>query len=432
MLKVTFCSHDSPQTVGGPFAWIQRLLPALRTQGIDGRCLFLTWGENGACVGALRADGFDCPAVPCHDLTESSVRWILARLQENPPDIFVPNLVVAGYFAARWLRPSGIPTVGVLHSDDELYRGLQDSFVFGREAYRLSALVCVSKALEEEVRAREPENTIVRRIPYGVPLLPTTARRNRSVLRLAYIGRLAEEQKRISELTRAFCRVAREVPGIEAVLYGDGPDRPSVERILATEGSGLPVHLAGRVDSSLIQERLVDCDVIVLLSDYEGLPIALMEGMACGCVPVCMRVRSGIPELVEDGITGLLINDRGDEFVRAIRRLRNEPGLRERLSRAARAWVENDYSIQTCAKQWAGLFAELHAGSGPKRPIEIPRRIKLPAPHPGFAGQDPRPSTPLPVRLYRRTRMAAGKWRRRMLGQPIQTMASALAQILWM
>jgi glycosyltransferase involved in cell wall biosynthesis len=348
------------------------------------------------------------------------MRWILARLQENPPDVFVPNLVPSAYFAGRWVRAAGIPTVGVLHSDDAFYRGLQQSFVFCPQAFCLSAVVCVSRELERQVLAGQPRHTSVRRIPYGVPVPATRVKRTSSGLRLAYVGRLAEEQKRISEVARAFCRITREFPGAEAVLYGDGPDRSKVETILASEGAGLPVRLAGRVPSDQIQDKLLNCDVLVLLSDYEGLPIAVMEAMACGCVPVCLRIRSGIPELVEDGVTGLLVDDRGDSFVNAIRRLREEPGLWERLSRAARAKIENGYSLQVCAKQWADLLQTLHTNSGPKRPLEIPRRIKLPPPHPGFAHEDPRPFAPaLPVRLYRRARMTAGKWRRRLLGQPI-------------
>ena len=203
--------------------------------------------------------------------------------------------------------------------------------------------------------------------------------------------------------------MVREVPDTEAILYGDGDDKGAVESILATEAKGLPVRMGGRVNSDRIQDQLLQCDVIVLLSDYEGLPIALMEAMACGCVPVCLRIRSGIPELVEDGVTGLLVNDRGDSFVAAIRRLREEPSLWERLSRAARATIEAEYSSEFCAGQWADLLRSLHANSGPKRPIKIPRRIKLPPTHPGFAHQDPRPSPPpLYVRFYRRARMAAG------------------------
>jgi glycosyltransferase involved in cell wall biosynthesis len=310
--------------------------------------------------------------------------------------------------------------VGVLHSDDSLHRGLQDAFVFGRKRFRISGLVCVSKALKDEVLARGPKDTTVSRIACGTAIPPTIVKRVPSVLRLAYVGRLTQEQKRVTDLARVFCRVTRELPGVHASIFGDGPERGAVERILVSEGSGLPINLEGPIDSAKIQERLLEHDVIVLLSDYEGLPIALMEGMAGGCVPVCLRTRSGIPELVEDGVTGLLVNDRGDGFVNVIRKLRDEPGLWQRLSTAARAKIKDGYSSGTCAKQWAEFLNLLHSWSGPKRAINIPRRITLPPTHPGFAHQDPRPSgPPLPIRMYRRTRIAAGRWRRIMLGQPL-------------
>jgi colanic acid/amylovoran biosynthesis glycosyltransferase len=421
-VRVTFCSHDSPDSLGGPFAWIQWLLPELRDQGIDAHCLFLTWGVDGPCVRALRTSGFNCPSIPCHDLTTDRVKWILARLREDPPDVFVPNIVVAGYFASRWLTESGIPTAGVLHSDDPLHRGLQDAFVFGHKPFRLSGLVCVSKALEKEVLDRGPEDTTVSRIACGPAVPRAIVKRVPSMLRLAYVGRLAQEQKRITEVARAFCRATRELPGVEASIFGDGPERGAVESILTSDGSGLPMNLEGPIDSAKIQERLLECDVIVLLSDYEGLPIALMEGMACGCVPVCLRTRSGIPELVEDNVTGILVNDRGDGFINAIRRLRDEPGLGQRLSTAARAKIKDGYSSGTCAKQWAEFLNLLHSQSGPKRPIKIPRRITLPPTHPGFAHQDPRPSgPPLPIRMYRRTRMAAGRWRRMLMAEKLFT-----------
>ena len=105
MINVTFCAYDNPANVGGPMAWFQRLLPALREQGIESRCLFLIWGDTvtGPTLSALRTQGFDCSAITCHETTEDRVRWILERLRENPPDVFVPNLVVPAFFAARRL-----------------------------------------------------------------------------------------------------------------------------------------------------------------------------------------------------------------------------------------------------------------------------------------------------------------------------------------
>jgi colanic acid/amylovoran biosynthesis glycosyltransferase len=418
MLKVTFCAYDKPDNVGGPPAWLQRLLPALRERGIDASCLFfLHWGDTGPSVEFLRSQGFDCPAIPAPSTTEERVRWILERLQENPPDVFVPNLVVAGYLAGQWVRDAGIPTLGILHSDDAFYRAFQDQFVFGRPQDRLSALVCVSQELERQVMDRRPASTRIARIRYGVPVPLDAVQRRPRTLRVAYVGRLVEEQKRISEVTRAFCRVTREVPGTEAVIYGEGPDRILVEKILKDEAAG-SVRLGGLVDSNQIQQHMLACDVIVLLSDYEGLPIALMEAMACGCVPVCLRMRSGIPELVADGVNGLLVDDRGDGFEAAIRRLRDEPGLWQRLSLAAKARIQEEFSDTVCNGKWAGMLHELHASAEPRKVIKIPRRIRLPNWNPALETAENRLKPPaLPLRLWRKGRIFAGRVRRMVRGK---------------
>jgi glycosyltransferase involved in cell wall biosynthesis len=349
---------------------------------------------SGPTLEALREEGFECPSVPCEGSSELRVRWILDRLLENPPDVFIPNLVIPAYHASRWVRSAGIPTVGILHSDDAFYRGIQEEFVFGDPELAVSDLVCVSHELERQVTGRTPGHTNVSRIPYGVPIPAEGIRSsNPPSLRIAYVGRLAEEQKRISLVARALCRVVREVEGTEAVLYGEGPERDQVESILSLEGSGLAVRLAGRIPSEEIQEQLLDCDIVVLLSDYEGLPIALLEAMACGCVPVCLKMRSGIPELVVDGVTGLLVEDRDEGFVEAIRRLRGNPGFLAELSANARAKVKEEFSIEANADAWAALLTELAEKSTRKKAIRIPSRIKLPPVHPALAAEDPRGET---------------------------------------
>lgn len=419
MLKVTFCTYDKPDCVGGPFSWLQRLLPALREHGIEPRCLILLHhGDTGPTLEAFRSQDIACEFVLCHERSEDRVRWVLERLRESPPDVFVPNLPVIGFFAGAWMRPAGIPTVGILHSDDPFYRALQDEFVFGGKKFQLSGLACVSKELEEQVLARKPAKTRVWRIPYGVPVPTESVERAPGVLRLAFVGRLAEEQKRITAVTRALCRATREISGTSAVLYGDGPDRPAVEAILADEGKDLPVRLGGLIPSDQIQEALFQCDVVVLLSEYEGLPIALMEAMGCGCVPVCLRMRSGIPELVEDGVSGLLVDDRGDGFVEAIRRLHDELGLWQRLSEGAKARIQEGFSDTVCNGKWATMLHELRASAGPTKAIKIPRRISLPKRNPSLESDVNRTNPPaLPLRLWRKSRIFVGRMRRMIMGK---------------
>src|SRR5207244_1456771 len=192
---------------------------------------------------------------------------------------------------------------------------------------------------------------------------------------------------RISEVTHALCRAVREVPGTEALIYGDGPDRRVVEQILREEGDGLRVHLGRRVENDDVSKYLLKCHAGVLLSDWEGLGLALLEEMACGLVPIGLRhARGGAPELIEDGVTGLLVDDRGDGFVAAVRRLREDQSLWERLARSARARVETEYSEEICAARWQKLLGELVGGSrASPKPLRIPQRLHLPPIHPALA-----------------------------------------------
>ena len=249
------------------------------------------------------------------------------------------------------------------------------------------------------------------RIPYGVPIPRLSAPRTNQKLRVAYFGRLSEKQKRISEVTRAFCEMTKTIPGTEGILYGDGPDRVNVEQILATEGKGLSVRLAGRIPSNEVQSHLSECDVVVLLSDYEGLPIAILEAMACGVVPVCLTMRSGIQELVEHNVTGLVVQNRGDDFLSAIRMLQEDPSLLLRLSRSARGRATNDFSMDHCAQEWSDLLYLL-AQDCRQSKVSLPLRMRLPKVNDALRAEDPR-AEHLPGwrRAYRRSRMLVGRVR---------------------
>jgi len=411
---VTFCAYDQERMVGGPNAWLRRIAPSLHQQGVRVRVLLLSRcpPDQGATLRALQRDGIACAAIRIPRYTEDRVRWLLQRLREDPPDVFVPNLVVAAFYAARWVREAGIPTVGLIRGNNPFHIGMLDEFVSGSPAYRLSAMVCVSRFLEHMVGQRNPQNVIVRRMASAVPVPDTTTQPPADTLHLIYVGRLVEEQKRITALTEAVCRAVREVPGTAATLYGDGKARPSVERILATQGQNIAVQLAGFVDSTQMQTHMQRSHVVVLLSDYEGLPVAFMEAMACGLVPITLRMQSAIDELVEDEVTGLVVEDRGDSFVAAVRRVREEPGLWARLSRAARARVEQEFSIQVVTQRWIELFHDLMRDAGPRKTIAIPRHIMLPPVHPDLAREDTRKPP-----LHQRLRQTAAQIYRKNLGR---------------
>jgi glycosyltransferase involved in cell wall biosynthesis len=124
------------------------------------------------------------------------------------------------------------------------------------------------------------------------------------------------------------------------------------------EKVGSAVRLGGNIDNAKIQEIILDAHVLVLLSDYEGLPVAMLEAMACGVVPVCLSIRSGVGQLIEHGETGFLVGDRGDEFVSTIRGIARDSGSWTRISRAAKMRIASQYSDEINASQWLQLLSD--------------------------------------------------------------------------
>jgi glycosyltransferase involved in cell wall biosynthesis len=397
--KVTFCTCDDPNFTGGPNIWLRRLLPALNKAGLDVNLLcFVTTNEPESCptYSYLQQQGIHCRAFGWQTSTEQKVDWLLSELNQNLPDIFVPNMLVAAFYASRWVREAGIPTVGILHSDDDFHREVLKNFVMGAKNYQFSALVSVSRFLEEytEESLKTSKHSaltseiIFKRIPYGVPIPGQKVQSSEKRLKLLYVGRLEEEQKQISAVTHALCQLTRKVSEVEVLIVGEGSARANVEKILAEEGENLPIRLGGLVENSKIQALMLEHHAFVLLSSYEGLPIALMEAMACGLVPICLNMQSGIPELVEDGVTGIVVNNREDEFIHAVQRLGEQPQLWEKLSLAARAKIEHGYSVQLSNSQWLDFLRDLHQKSGSRQEIYKPRLLNLPPIIPAFARED--------------------------------------------
>lgn len=400
-LKVVFGGYDAAREIGGVATWLGRLLPALAERGLHPVAHLLRYEEPGP--GAIESElvraGVFCRSAPRPQFIRPATELCLDWLALDRPAVYVPNTLVPGYIAGPSLRRGGRSVVGVLHSDDDFYRGLLERFVTG-PIDAVDAVVAVSEWLRRQATARTAAPCPL--IPCGVPIPPTSRVHRPGPVRLIWAARMVEQQKQASLTARALCAVAAAVPGVEVVMIGDGPARPSVERIIAQEGQGR-VSLTGRVAPADMPARMAEGDALVLLSDYEGLPVALLEGMSAGLVPVCLETRSGIREVLRDDVNGLVVSDRGPALITAVRRLVGNPALRERLGAAARRTVVERYSLDACADAWAKLLRGLAEQRPPAGPFALDRRFRLPRPHPGLAGFDQRPR-PLARRVLGRLR----------------------------
>ncbi|HLE85846.1 MAG TPA: glycosyltransferase [Thermoanaerobaculia bacterium] len=186
-------------------------------------------------------------------------------------------------------------------------------------------------------------------------------------------------------------RVRLEAAGSEHRLawevVGEGPLRRRLEREIARRGLAGTVRLAGALPQDEVARRLAAADLVVLTSvvapdgQMEGIPVVLMEALAAGKPAVASRL-SGIPELIEDGVTGLLAPPGDPEAVAAaVERLVREPELARRLGAAGRERVARDFRLGTTV---AELLALVDREAPAARKVEPAARRIAPAADPAL------------------------------------------------
>lgn len=174
----------------------------------------------------------------------------------------------------------------------------------------------------------------------------STARDGGGPLRLLTVAQLTR-RKGHAVLLEALALLRDAGVEVTATFVGDGPEREWLER-LATERR-LDVRFAGAVGQSDIGAYYADAQLFCLPTFAEGLPVVLLEAMA-SALPVVTTAVMGIPELVEDGETGLLVSPgRADLLAAAIARLAVAPELRERMGAAGRRLVAEELGLARSA-----------------------------------------------------------------------------------
>ena len=197
---------------------------------------------------------------------------------------------------------------------------------------------------------------------------------------ISAIGTL-HEVKGQAHLIEACRRLVEQGLDVTCQLIGDGPDRAMLVDRIRAAGLGDRVALVGALPADEIAARLRATDVVVVPSvpsrdgRREGIPVVLMEAMASGVAVVASRL-SGIPELVEHDVSGLLVEP-GDAaaLAAAITRLHDDPTLRRRLAGRAREVVLESFDIRATA---ARLAAAIETTSGVGSPVRA--TSALPAP----------------------------------------------------
>jgi glycosyltransferase involved in cell wall biosynthesis len=192
----------------------------------------------------------------------------------------------------------------------------------------------------------------------GVPVLPLprqhgSAEIGSSAPPVVLTTARLDPQKGLDDLLVA----AALVPEARFVVAGDGPQRGHL--VARAESLGLSDRVSFLGLRRDVPELLAGCDLFVLPSRYEGLPLAVLEAMAAG-KPVVATAIAGTDEAVVPGLTGLLVPPGdGPALAAAIRAILGDPALAARLGKAGHERVERDLSAQTMVARVTRIYGEL-------------------------------------------------------------------------
>jgi colanic acid/amylovoran biosynthesis glycosyltransferase len=237
-----------------------------------------------------------------------------------------------------------------------------------RELFRESDLVL---AVSEHMRERlvelgcDPGKGVVHRI--GVNCDRFTFRERAGgggAARIASVSRLVEK-KGLEFAIRAVGRLVERGLAVRYRIAGDGELRQPLARLVSELGLGGHVAFLGALTHESVVEVLDETDVFLAPStvsaqgDEEGVPTAIMEAMAMG-IPVVSTFHSGIPELVEDGVSGLLAKERDVAgLAEKLGYLATHPGCWPAMGRAGRAQVERGFDIARLNDRLVELYRGL-------------------------------------------------------------------------
>lgn len=316
-------------------------------------------GDETDVAGLMRRAGVDVVALnKAGGPDPRTVLRLRAQMRDFSPTVVHTHLPVLEYVlpAARLYgrRVRIIHTVHNLAREETRHRVLR---AVNRRAFSHGV---VPVALNEEVRSsicREyalPASAVPV-VGNGIDLDAFRGPQRRGPrgagARLLCVARLAPA-KNHALLLRTVARLRESGRDVSLTLVGDGPLRGALEERARELGISQRVRFAGRRTDTPAFYR--DCDLFVLLSDYEGMPMSIIEAMASG-LPVVATRAGGVAELVDDGVNGALVEADAAAAAEAIAAICDDPALYARLSDGA-VRTSSHYSAEAMMEKYVDLY----------------------------------------------------------------------------
>lgn len=337
------------------------LLPALRARGFDIRFLHLHEHEPGAAEFAAAMASRGVPIVGL-DLARTAdplaFRRVFSHIRNERPVLVHTHLVHADFYGAVAARLAGVPHIASTKHGFNSFRERRAFAVADRGAARLLDLhVAISQGLADylvEVEGFSPDALEV--VHYGIEAGPEPSPPPPGAP-LTIVGRLVEIKGHDTLLA-----ALAHVPGVALDIVGDGPLRSQLEADIERSKLGDRVRLLGRIAPA--GPVLDAASVVVVPSRGEGFGMVALEAMERGRAVIASRV-GGLPEIVADGETGLLVPpDDPQALAAAIRTLAADPARAAAMGAAGRRRALERFSQERNTARIGELYEALLDDSG--------------------------------------------------------------------
>jgi len=344
------------------------LLPALRERGWDVAAVMLHEGEPGAEDFAVRLEAGGVPVERVRlsrAFDPRAFTRILRRARHDRPDVLHTHLVHADFHGLPAGRFARVP---VLVSTKHGFNAFRDRKAFATADRAVASLadvhVAISAGLARYLAQSEGFDAgSFEVVHYGIeagpepPPLPGAPR-------LAIVGRLIPI-KGHDVLLRAVARAQERLPGLRLEIAGDGELEPELRATAARLGLDDAVAFLGRV--APVDPVLECAEVVVVPSFGEGFGMVALEAMERGR-PVIASAVGGLPEIVDEGRTGLLVPPGDVEaLARAIAELADDPARAASMGEAGRARALAEFSQDRCTERIAALYGTALAAGAERR-----------------------------------------------------------------
>ena len=329
---------------------------------------FLPWKDQ--MVSAIEQEG---GTVVCIEAKNNAsillaVRKIAAYIRKHNIQLIHCHLPWAGMAGRLVGKLTGVPVVYTEHNKWERYHKLtyyMNKLSFSYQQRVIAVSSEVANSIKTNYSKAKPQIQVVANgvdtvkyartqpVEYDIRTqlnIPATA----TVIGITCVFRA---QKRLGTWLEIAKALHDKQPDTYFIIVGDGPLRDEIHAKAKTLGTDKYVFFAGLQAET--RPYFMAMDMFMMSSEFEGLPIALLEAMSMNCVPVCTAA-GGIPEVIKDGVNGLLAPvEQPLQLVDRLSQLMQQPDRVAQMKQAARDTVINSFSMKKMVTELEEIYNDL-------------------------------------------------------------------------